>query len=116
MEHSRKQELAFLYLQGALEPEDKAAVFQLILHDEPFRECLKLEVELRENMKRLSAVMDDKAKQKLLAEIQRKADRRIDRTESKEPEWLQWSEWALRLTLPPVVYPIMKRLQRRLFV
>lgn len=116
MELERKKELAFLYLQGELEPDEKQIVFDLILRDEVFRQCLKEEVQLRERMRQLQTALEPSAEQRLLAVIKSKAEAQCKPAPdaAHEPSWLPWSEWALRLTLPPLVYPLINTLQRRL--
>jgi hypothetical protein len=119
VEASRKRELAFLYLHNELGNEEKQIVFGLILHDETFRRLLKEELELRERMKCVRTRLEPDNKSKLLAAVKLRALEEAETVQpaaSGEPAWLRWSEWTLRLALPPLVYPIMKILQRRLIV
>jgi hypothetical protein len=119
MELKSKRELAFLYIQGELSDEGKKVVFELILTDRMFVEMLKEELEVRERMKSLRTLMEPSAKSRLLASIKvsAKAEKKVaERRADGEPAWLSWSDWALKLTLPPLIYPIMNKLQRRVLV
>jgi hypothetical protein len=172
MNLERNRELAFLYVQDGLDPEDKRTVYELILNDEAFRRYLQEEVKLRERMKRLRPAMDPALKNRLLTEIKTRAteetaaeqraavqnsavprgiEQRVAEgvteqrlaehsiavqsaaeetvvespavnispvkgsTVATEPEWLRWSEWVLKMLTPPLVFPLIKYLQRRCF-
>jgi hypothetical protein len=117
MELKSKRELAFQYIQGELSDEGKKVVFELILTDRMFVGMLKEELELRERMKSLRASIEPSAKSRLLASIKESARENVGASRADgEPAWLSWSEWTLKLTLPPLIYPIMNKLQRRVLV
>lgn len=118
MELEQKRELAFLYLQDALEADEKFTVFDLILNDAEFRQCLKEELEFKKQIQQLQPAMESSIKIRLLNDIKYRLDTEKVNTstnKSASPAWLPWSEFALRMTLPPIIYPVMKTLQRRLF-
>lgn len=141
MKLERKRELAFGYVHEALEPGDKMTVFDLILKDEVFRQYLKEEVELKSRMNSLKTSLNPMLKSRLLAEIRWKAENEfqvaahdggassdgfpsqaekvleatpaLKVTEPNGAPWIVWSEWVLQMTLPPLIVPLMKTLQRR---
>lgn len=114
MNDSRKQELAFLYVMDALETDNKPAVFQLLLEDAQFRQYVKEEVELRDRLRYIRVKLDPAVQTRLYERIQHQmkngatGDFKIE-----QPSRIHWDEYALRLTLPPLVVPIVKTLQRR---
>lgn len=115
MDDNRKQELAFLYAGGRLEPDQMPIVFELILRDETFRHYLKEEVELRAALQRMRTGIDPSVKRRLLAEIERRMEPQ-DGGADADPEPFSrraWGEWALQLATPPLVLPIIQTLQRR---
>ena len=117
----RLRELASLYVRDRLDFDDKAAVFRLILTDELFKRLLKEEVELRKRMEaiRVRHMPAPARKTRLLNEIRIRAEQerrdavRLRQAESVKSDWLPWSEWTLRLATPPIVFPIIRILQRR---
>lgn len=114
MELERMRELAFRYVHEALEPGEKPPVFGLIMHNEAFRRCLKEELELKARLQEKRTAMPPDLKAKLLAGIQAEAVGKGGQSDAEgDPAWLLWSEWALGLAAPPIVYPIIKTLQRR---
>ncbi|MCL6459074.1 MAG: hypothetical protein K6T85_13795, partial [Gorillibacterium sp.] len=84
MEYSCKQELAFLYLHGELKAELKPTVFELILHDEKFRQCLKEEVAFREKMSKFRQVLPQEAYDRMLADLRNQVE--IERIPSKKTQ------------------------------
>lgn len=113
MNETRKQELAFLYVTDALEAEDKPAVFHLVLHDPAFRQYLKGEVELRTRLQRIQTRIDPSARSRLYAKMRQQIEQNEASPDTRLPSWLHWSEFALRMTLPPRLYPMFKTIQRR---
>jgi hypothetical protein len=113
MNDARKQELAFLYAADALEAEDKPVVFHLVLHDPAFRQFLKEEVELRAKLRSLRMPMDPFDRSRLYASMQQQIKPSRAKPDADVPNWLHWSEFALRLTLPSRLFPMIKTIQRR---
>ncbi|MCS7458917.1 hypothetical protein N0M98_02080 [Paenibacillus doosanensis] len=117
MEIEEKREWALRYVQGLLGEQEKRTVFELILTDAEFKRCLKEEVELFAKLRQLRSSLQPDRKRELLAAIKRQAaaDRSDAANEAQEEArpWIWWSELTLQLTLPPVIYPMMKFLQRR---
>jgi hypothetical protein len=116
MEINQKQDLAFLYIQGELSSNELPRVFQLMLEDEAFRQCLKQEIEFKNQLKNLQIVMEPTLKKQWFSQINESILQQTAPKKGKdftEPAWLYWSEWTLKMTLPPIVYPFIKILQRR---
>lgn len=97
---SDKEELAFGYVHGLLDQEDKKRVFELVLSDPEFTRLLREELLLYRTLQASRKKLSPRKKQELLRKIKQSHD-------AKTPGQIIAAtalKSILRMTMPPVAY------------
>lgn len=100
VQESSKEELAYRYVHGLLEPEEKQQVFELVLADPEFVAMLRDELQLVRAMEVCRSELEPRQKQELLQRIN------VSRgMENRDPSIvIAAMKPILRMTMPKMAY------------
>lgn len=105
MDETSREELAFRYVHGLLQPEEKKMVFELVLKDPGFAMLLREELELVRSMQVYRSELGDRKKKELL--------QRIKQTQSMNSDQQAIVATALKsvlkMTMPTLAYRTLIR-------
>lgn len=103
-----KKELAFRYIHGSVQDDEKLQVFELIINDLEFKQILKSELELKKAMNCFRETLDIETKTMWLEKLKSKAYQ-LEEERNSEIDWLHWIVQWMAPAMPPSIHNLLKR-------